>query len=322
MPQGSSLQYMEFNKPEWPNRYARDISRFEKENIFGVPTTTHSGLPGSDSDRELYLNFLKKLNSISGKLVWDDFLQLIRVAAWTYHPNELSSLQDYERRKLKTMMVYKNNFTIQAAEASYYANMFQTRDDAMLFMKVFFCKLMEDSNDDGSVKNANNWYRAAYQVLMANPSVADSLSEVLPYVYRCLYHLIASYFANLRSNQIKQNICRVLVFLLKVRRSYNEFCRPDEDDEVTVNGCYYLLLNLLSSGKKEDLVAVMERRSILLVDYWEPEFRQVINLYDTVLHFLERPAKIAVSPWGDILNRYLNGKGNLDIPIADMDKDM
>lgn len=322
---------IELNRPSYPNKDKKDISRFEKLNIFGVPTADSDGLPQT-KDKRIFVDFFRLLNS---KFLGNDKTassDAMTMAAWTYHPKDVQDIMGYERKRFESMLHRPYGLTIQSNEASFCANMFQSKDDAVLFMRVFFRKLRTDRNDSGAVVRANNWYRAAYQVLMTNPLAINTLcKKYMDEVYESVGILIASYYDNLYSGQIRNNICRVLCALLKVRKVHKGFCRKDENAENSLDGACFVAINLLSSGQDENaLKEFLERYQIIISSGFNEVNLQ--RVYQTIFMELSGWRKQAgfydmldrnksSGTWGEILNLYLNSKGNLNMPVSDTGDD-
>ena len=189
---------------------------------------------------------------------------------------------------------------------------------------------------------------------MSNPDVFEILAQDLSQIYTTLNMLISSYYSSQSGSGIRSNICKILCFMMKLRSVYSEFCKQDENDVITVDGSYYILLNMLSSNGTEPVRLFIDRYISLLniSDYKDSEvlliykaiglklsqrqafekcFYQYLSesvlmnvglLHDeSVLRNIARRNDSCfgdVKRWGSILNLYLNGKGNLNIPTADL----
>ena len=346
------LQGADINKSVWAHPAAKDITRFERYNTFGVPTEDDDGLPEDPDQKETCLKFL---NTIDERFEVAHSSDLITLAAWTYHPLQVPHVTEYVRKYIRDLgqRCSTKYFKLDAGKASFCANMFTSQDDGVLFMKAFFRKLSTGSFEQG-VSGANHWYRAAYQIMMSNPDVFEILAQDLSQIYTTLNMLISSYYSSQSGSGIRSNICKILCFMMKLRSVYSEFCKQDENDVITVDGSYYILLNMLSSNGTEPVRLFIDRYISLLniSDYKDSEvlliykaiglklsqrqafekcFYQYLSesvlmnvglLHDeSVLRNIARRNDSCfgdVKRWGSILNLYLNGKGNLNIPTADL----
>ena len=338
----------QLNSPTYPNQDKRDVTKFEKLNTFGVPVPNDDGLPGfSQADKDLYKAFLRKIDAKFNPANPDD---LIKAAAWTYHPDQLPHAMDYMRKRLGSMRSVKS-FSISAAEASFIANMFQSESDARIFMEAFFGKLDEWKHGN-SITSANHWYRATYQVLMVNASVLDWMAADNTKLYFVLGALISTYYTNGAEGkfQVTSNICKVICFLLKVRRKNNSFCKMDENDDFSIDGCFYSLLDFMTSNtlvSRNRFVAsylvLLSHNGELGFDHAKRAFeiayqcltgddsRHMENVFRMLEYGADETRELIKSRnmrfynktrvWCDILNLYLNGKGNLSIPISDLNSD-
>ena len=346
------LQGADINKSVWAHPAAKDITRFERYNTFGVPTEDDDGLPEDPDQKETCLKFL---NTIDERFEVAHSSDLITLAAWTYHPLQVPHVTEYVRKYIRDLgqRCSTKYFKLDAGKASFCANMFTSQDDGVLFMKAFFRKLSTGSFEQG-VSGANHWYRAAYQIMMSNPDVFEILAQDLSQIYTTLNMLISSYYSSQSGSGIRSNICKILCFMMKLRSVYSEFCKQDENDVISVDGSYYILLNMLSSNGTEPVRLFIDRYISLLniSDYKDSEvlliykaiglklsqrqafekcFYQYLSesvlmnvglLHDeSVLRNIARRNDSCfgdVKRWGSILNLYLNGKGNLNIPTADL----
>lgn len=346
------LTSTDLNKSQWPNKNSNDISRFVRENLFGVPTEDDDGLPMDSKQKDLCLRFFNTIDKRFNNAKNSD---LVTLAAWTYHPKEVPYITEYMRNKAKCFLqtrYYSEKISISQGEASFYANMFITRDDGVLFMKAFFKKLSTGSYYKG-VDNANHWYRAAYQIMMSNPDVFEVLANDIGSIYSALDMLICSYYDNFGSANICSNIYKVLCFMLKLRGVCSGFCRASDGKNKTIDDSYFILLNLLSSEDEDSVRAFLVRYFELRNKIAECKgkifdvYKAVCNqLQDCRFEIIDECAQISVDNvvslsafgekqlrylvqknaaykreskgWDKILNLYLNGKGNLSIPIADL----
>ena len=339
------------NHSQWPNTNRNNVSRFIRLNTFGVPVSDDDGLPRNPEHRALCERFFRELDK---RYLKTESSSLITSAAWTYHPEYVPHIMESVREHARHMKSFRNNLGLQPGEASFFANMFTSKSDALLFMHAFFEKLSTGDYYNG-VTNANNWYRAAYQVLMSNNSIFSEITKKDMYTAFAL--MICSYYANKDSTVIHSNIVKVLCFSLKYRQYSSGFCKSDESGELTLDGCFFILLNLLSSDYSIQAVEDYLNRylQLLSLDNRSPSVQQIIRVYKSIGSKLaERTiiqnifneyytneeikrieSKLEISrddirkmakvnsvyfpgTWANILNKYLNGKGNLNIPVSDL----
>ena len=355
------------NSPVWPNQNKKDVSKFVKLNTFGVPVTGYDGLPSYGRyGKEIYYHFFdavdRNFSSGSG---------LMKVAAWTYHPDSFPRIMEYVRSHLKRMVRGSGgNMVLPPEEASFIANMFVTGDDALLFMSAFQKKISR-MYSGGIVTGGNNWYRAAYQIMMSNPEIFNQImkngNEDL---YKILNALIYFYYANASSRRyiVCSTICKVLCFLLKARSVDSSFCKAGEEDVLSFDSCYFALLNLLSSAGNPEVVkeAIRKYNRLLGIQTKSADVKSIISVFEKVFMYLGKEIQFPelrsslieyydiligkversdeniglrkiidsiykrnngfagntkISQWGGILNNYLNGKGNLNIPVAALGSD-
>ena len=353
-----SADDLNLNHPEWPNKYSsKPAERFVKVNIFGVPDGDSDGLP-YQMDEQICAELFKKLNELY-KDPDADKKRIVKIAAWTYHYEELPDIMDGMRKEAGRLT------SLSAEYASFYANMFRSKDDAALFLSAFQ-KKMSGYTAGGGVTKANEWYRAAYQVLMSNSEVMETFKDDDDFVYSIIEALISSYFANKNSYVITSNISRTLCFYLKTRRYRKGFCSKSEKPGSTLDDYYYMLLQIQSGkGTDEDIFGFIQRyHQISKVAYTDRNMFIIWHLYiarcpvakiDAFLKRLgcrdisvksyaeikdemDRDANLKssfsaigreirivdkvmpngrlVDPWREYLNMYLNGKGNMDLPVA------
>ena len=255
-------------------------------------------------------------------------------------------------------------------QASFCANMLQKNDDIILFFKAFAAKLGGSGSFTGA-QRTNNWLRPAYQLLMYHTAFLGEIDSIL--VENLLIGLVATYYTESESINIRSNICRTLLFLLKRRRYDHNFCKEDIDGNRN-SGYLHAVINLLTvrgdaplykwQGSRRLNNNIKNATNLFIWKYihiTNCTNSKIRYLYKTVMDnlFPEKNYQVFVNlltskmpenikdmedyiistknsyldltvfrnkisssclvddDWGEIVNKYLNGRGNLDIPVGD-----
>lgn len=350
----TSGSWPNLNRPKWPNRDNLDVSRFDKYNIFGQPTEESDGLPPSNKDKERCLRFFDVLSHSYDRTGNDDALKTI---AWTYHPAYFPKAIEQVRDELNFSIRNGVKATMSPVLASFCANMLQSDSDVILFFKAFVSKLGGDKSYTGAeginnwLRSAYQilMYHTAF-LRDINSNLVENLliGLVATYYTKSASRIIRNNICRtllflLKRRRYDHSFCKeddygnsdnsylhAVIELLSVREDritdatdlflwkyiHIKDCANRKIQELyrtvvaslfpLVN--YHRLFDALTGRKVNDIKEM--KAYIISTKGTSPDL-------DAFRKKIVRSCMKADDDWGRIVNKYLNGRGNLDIPVGD-----
>lgn len=225
---GQKVWRFEINKTKWPHQYENTIERFQRTNFFGNEEGHRLPNIGPNS-KEILHEFLTNLAN--------DSSNNLRTIAWTYQGRS----QKYFSKIIDQTLNNVSNLDLKNEEASLLANLLEDEpnDDLVIVFKACLKKFRRSNN------GFNNWLRFLYQILMYHEFISsDKISN--EECITMMDYLIDIYIEADKNGQpiISNNALRSILFLLKRRKVFPQFCKKDASD-----GLYYKISALLPEEK-------------------------------------------------------------------------
>lgn len=269
-----ALRKVSLNDPSWPNKNATDLTRFEKQNMFGSDQGDLTGLPQNASDCQLAKRLLEKLKNDYDALKYNEyraneFKTVMRHISWTYQSKFFESIAVDILRQIEI-----DSRKAKREQLNICANLLRTNEHKIRLFKVFMRLSEIGKANSSSIK-------AMLEVFMHNTSFLDEANISKSQYYKVVQHMLHLYTEELRYNQYtyRKTILQFLTFYLKVRRVYPTFCKENSPENIDR---YY---------------------------------------YKEIKDALEYHSSSRTLQWQEILSLYLDGKGNLDLPVDEIGMD-
>ena len=229
---------LDLNETRWPNKDKNTVERFQRTNIFGNEENYRIPYLGPDTE-DILTQFFNKLadNCFKGKIPNESILLII---AWTYQGKSqgyFNPIIDYVINEIKHMRLTQ-------AESSLLVNLLEDNKDDDDLIIVFKSCLRKFKS---SKQRVNQWMRCLYQLLMyhefiSSPKITNEecidMMEQLIIIYKDSYEKGKANNSNYA--------LRSMLFLLKRRIVFPEFCKEGADD-----GLFYKIINLKTQNTKD-----------------------------------------------------------------------
>lgn len=250
---------------------AKDLSRFEVCNCFGSDIKGHdSGLPSSYYHKELAKKYFDKLDYSYKNAPSEDYKKCcIKLISWTFQSTRFNNvIEDCLE------LVRERAFNYSGLSIEYFVlcgNMIRKAEHIEAYLNCFFYRLKKHNG-------LNNWIYGAIKIMMFNSEYFDDSKIDIDSYYEAINNLLEIDGLEDSKNLMK-NVIDCILFMLKIRRKYSNFCKIESND----------IRDIQTREKIFDTI----QKSI------------AFNLYELI----QKEA--------DLLFKYLNGKGNLNLPTVD-----
>lgn len=263
------IKCLNINKSSWPNIRAIGVEKFQRENVFGKEISGF-GLPNVPEDRALAIRLFKNLNStvLSN---WNAANSYLTKIGWTYHgeffPVVIDKiLSEIEASARMFHSVAGQKFTICG-------NLLYNNEQLVRYMKAIMLRMRRNTD------KISNWLRGTNLILYYNDDFLSDKAFTIDDFNILMSNLIDYY--GYSSDRLKNISMTTMIFLLKVRKYYPDFCR--EDSTSSDDSLYDRLLKITFVDKYERTKPLAKLKSMLY--------------------------------------KFLIGKGSLDLPSVDDDSD-
>ena len=220
------LDSIELNKPEYPYKQENSIEKFQKINIMGVNWETEC-LP---YDKPIIERFCQEMNS----LAYDDYYSLtaLRHIGWTYNRSGVyDALLEHIVREVEHAGKTAGPLAVQ--KSTICANIINDNEMLARIFKAFENRLIK------SIESISNWLRSISMILMYNITFLDSKTITPADVNTCVSEIYKYYFTEAVGHpQMQLYAIKTLIFLLKYRRTYNNFAKQESPYKSDVDTYY------------------------------------------------------------------------------------
>lgn len=207
------------NKSTWPNKDKQGIERFRRQNVFG--NAIGKDLPiTNDINKNIAVRLFEELSNQYNR-VSSDKDAILTTIGWTYHKEYFGKAINDVIRRIKEAATSKVGVPPQ-----YFTCIANMVDDDKLLIE-FYKSLAERLKNPDRI---DHWCRGAYSILMFHTAF---LKQIDYKTHRNLLRnlCIASIHNKLSGkDSVSKNIDNVLLFLLKVRRYYPNFCKNNSNN--------------------------------------------------------------------------------------------
>lgn len=297
------------NNSYWPYKDLKTINRFLRVNTFSKDILSSPAFNDknygdvylSDADKEEIKLFFKSLEQAALKYRDDSeiFESLLSIIAWTYAPEEFSEVKELVIRK------FIINKTGRAQYYSFLGNMLCSNNDVAWFIDFFVQKVNTTDYNQG-------WNRAGYELFSkCNFFFDDDKNRIYKHDFENVVRKVLNYIRwGLPSSSQRNLALKFLTFCLKFRKLDPSFIMKDSELYNDI-----ILTVFYPSIKWKRIQTNDGRIFIAKTDEDCAKVFEIMIQMKTIGN--GGSSRKILSDWESVLLLYLNGKGNLDIPIGD-----
>ena len=201
---------------------AKDLSRFEVCNCFGSDVKgPDSGLPVRYNDKELAKKYFDKLNySYKNAPSEESKKCCIKLISWTFQSTRFNNVIEDCLELLR-----ERAFNYSGLSIEYFVlcgNMIRKAEHIEAYLNCFFYRLKKHNG-------LNNWIYGAIKIMMFNSEYFDDSKIDIDSYYEAINNLLEIDGLEDSKNLMK-NVIDCILFMLKIRRKYSNFCKIESND--------------------------------------------------------------------------------------------